>query len=124
MARIGHKDFTTRPATREDLIAFYGKAPGETVRALVAEHEGQVVAVGGVMIERGWACAFSDHKDVGYSPRAALRFAREVVGQTIKRQHVHALSHTENERLLAALGFSRVGESEYGKVYHWMGENT
>ena len=52
-----------RPATRADLVAFYGHPPPMTLRALVAvDAEDRPLAVGGYYLKAGVAVAFSDHR--------------------------------------------------------------
>jgi len=52
-----------RPATRADLVAFYGHPPPMTLHALVTVDAGnRPLAVGGYYLKAGVAVAFSDHK--------------------------------------------------------------
>ena len=117
---ISHTAFTTRPATAADLEALYGHRPDKTVKALVAVYQDRVVAIGGVMIEPGAVYAFSDiAPGTAYTPRAALRFAREVVRHAVSAGHVRAVSTTANEHFLNRLGFRHAGPSEHGDIYQW-----
>ena|SRR5688572_18600318 len=51
-----------RWATPEDIDAFYGKRPPQTVRALVLEIDGIVMGIGGLTSEVGQVVAFIDLK--------------------------------------------------------------
>lgn len=116
---IGHKDFTVRYATREDLLAFYGGPHRTSARAVVAEHGGEVVAVAGVMIEPGRTVAFSDVRpELHYSPRAALRMAREALALTA-RAGTLAWTRTDNHKFLKVLGFEHLGPAGEYQEFAW-----
>lgn len=48
-----------RPATRGDLVPWFSGTVPKTMRAFVLEHDGQVIAVGGVAEQKLFRIAFS-----------------------------------------------------------------
>lgn len=61
-----------RWATPEDIDAFYGKRPPQTVRAMILEIDGVVVGIGGLTSEPGQAVAFIDLKPEAKQHKKAL----------------------------------------------------
>ena len=62
-----------RPCTRADFEAFFCKKPPMTLRALVAERDGEIVGIGGYYIVGGIAYAFTDQR--GMTRREMVRAA-------------------------------------------------
>ena len=67
-----------RWATREDILAFYGRDVPYTVRALAAEKNGEIVGIGGFYFDGDAAVAFSDVRASAMSKREFVRGARAV----------------------------------------------
>ncbi len=61
------------PATRDDVVRFYGGLPGHSIRALVAlDDDGEVLAVGGIAFSQGYWVAFYDATEAFRADRRAL----------------------------------------------------
>lgn len=103
-----------RPATRQDLQRFFGDVPPMTMRAVVAEEDGEILGVAGVKRENGCLVAFSDAAaDPAQHKRLAVRMAREVLAM-MRGRTVYAVSRTESA-LLPHMGFEHVE----GEVWRW-----
>ena len=111
-----------RYATAEDILAFYGEPPHGTLRALVAEMDGEIVGVIGIVREERWGVFFSDVTSV-LQPhlksitimraiKRALRFCDEYRGPVFARA-----IDAESCRLMNRLGFTHL----YGGWYGWLG---
>ena len=98
-----------RPATRADLVAFYGRPPSMTVRALVAvDADDRPVGVGGYYLKDGTAVAFSDQ--VGMNKRDMVRAGRPLMAM-LKRlgMTIVAASDTTEATALRHFGFAPAG---------------
>ena len=113
---------TVRNATAADILAFYGGPTPGTLRALVAEMDGEVVGVIGIVRERQWGKFFSDSKPklqphlksitIMRAIKRALRFCEEYRGPVLAQAH-----DAESCRLMHRLGFTHL----YGGWYGWLG---
>jgi len=115
-----------RPATAGDFIALQGKPPESTVRAHVAEHDGQVLAAFGVYYTNGITVAFTIMGDgMRKHRKSIMRFARFVMAKIAAMPGpIYALcSRTEETapRFLARLGFEFMSESDAGDLYKLKG---
>ena len=112
-----------RSATQADVDQFYDEPPGYTMRAIVAELDGRVLAVAGTYRAKDHIYAFSEMKDeMRGRKRDILRMA--AVTMPLVRRHVQVIafaSKTEksSQRFLKWLGFIHHGPSENGEVYLW-----
>lgn len=113
-----------RGATKADIEMFYEGKLTKTVRAWVAELDGEVVAVVGVIREPTVMVAFSSVKkglEVGKMTiwKTALRFWDNIKALGYP---VRAIAHPEipgSAAFLERLGFFHVKSSPIGEVYQW-----
>jgi hypothetical protein len=54
---------TVRPATRADIESYAGRPSAQTIRAIVGELDGEIIAIGGLAIVKGRYYAFLDLKE-------------------------------------------------------------
>lgn len=66
-----------RYATRADFETFYERTPPFSLRAMVAERDGEIVAFGGYYMENGIAVAFTDSS--GLTKREAVLGGRKMM---------------------------------------------
>lgn len=99
-----------RPATHADFMAFYGRRPSATCRALVAVNaEGKLLAIGGYYLAQGMAVVFTDHRDE-MSKRDRVNGARALVDMLKKlMMDVIAVSEIEDAVALKHFGFKPCG---------------
>ncbi len=114
-----------RPATAADLIAFYGRPPPASVRALVAILDGRPVGVAGIKYERGadggkLLVAFSDMgPELRAYPVAVMRAARRTMALLRGRPVIALASPAEPNApaFLARLGFVHAASTAEGEIY-------
>lgn len=116
---------STRPSVRAarpaDFEAFYGRSPPYTMRAWVAELDGEVIGIAGYYMRQGWVQAFSDMNDaMRQYPGTIMREARRFMAR-LKSPALCIASCSEKNaaRFLGYLGWRHVGTSEEGEVYAW-----
>lgn len=104
----------SRPATRADILGFYGRIPDKSVRARVLEQDGEILGVAGYYMAGGTAVVFSDMKP-GISKMTIWRESVAMM-KTIK---MPALCHASDGSgpFLERLGWRPVGPD--GEVYEW-----
>ena len=112
------------PATKGDLVAFYGASLPMSVRGVVLRADGEPVAVGGVFIQDGAAIGFSEIKDG--VPRPKKHIIKTALGVLkLFRQHPEVMAFANADepsapRFLEYLGFAPTGEhTANGDVYLW-----
>lgn len=114
-----------RQGTAKDLNEFYGGPPIYSMRALVAELDGKVIAVAGTYRAKDQMYAFSEMKDeMRRRKRDILRMAKLVLPMLDRhRQLIAHASKTEKSsaRFLEWLGFEYVAPAEHGDIYLWHG---
>lgn len=108
-----------RPATRDDLIRFFGHAPEFTMRAIVAVKDERPIGVTGVVVTQDCAAVFSDISDELLAHKKTIvRAAKQIIG--VARQFHLPICITSDEHssqaFLQHLGFEPVGEG----VYRWV----
>lgn len=111
-------DVTFRPATARDFETFYGRPAPQTVRALVAVKDGEVIGLGGYWLRDGDAVAFSDIKpEFRKRPKEILKAARLLVGYLREKgipMVAEASPHEKNSpRMLRWAGFEQIEGSLY-----------
>lgn len=118
-------DLTWRYATRDDLAAFYGEAPRETLRAVVIVLDGQPAGVIGLALGRENARFFSDVRE-----ELQPHLKRMPVLRAIKAVMAHVTAYRGpvlavrdpipgSEQLLRRLGFELVDVQDVGEIYEW-----
>lgn len=114
-----------RPATREDFVSFAGHPPAMLTRAFVAEHNGRVLAVGGVYYSAGVAFAFCEMDDGMRAHRKSImRGAKVVVEAVLARMTVPVYAICSKREpnapaFLSRLGFVPEGMTGLGELYKW-----
>lgn len=117
---------SVRPATAADVARWYEGRRFPTMRAVVAEMDGQVHGIGGVKFEGGVMVAFSEWTEAlrarrGAMLRAGLRvidLVRQIEGD------VYAVADPFEPgapKLLQKLGFEPLVHNSSGEVYQWRG---
>ena len=122
MKRFNLTGLTYRHATRDDLVAFYGKAPACSIRALVFLDGDKIVAIGGMKREDGRWVAFSEIKpDVKLGKLTIWRCAKLVMemleAMKLPIWAVAEQQGAETGLLVRHLGFQHEGEIKAGEVY-------
>lgn len=104
-----------RPATARDFVAFYGAPPATTVRAYVADLDGDILGIAGISFHGSLLIAFSDIKpEMRKFPITIMRGARKVLDMT--RAPILAYPDPDIEgapRLLERLGFVNLDGTVY-----------
>jgi len=110
----------TRPATGKDIVEFYGSSP-YSMRALVAELDGKIVGVIGVVREPSAGKFFCDFSDelrpflgcikIWRAVKAANEFAKAYRGPIVA-----VAEHAEGCRNLHRLGWTHL----QGELYGWL----
>lgn len=110
-----------RPATAEDLRAFYGKAPPFTCRAVVGVVDGKPVGIGGIGYAGSYRAFFCDLKPEARRYKVAIVKAARVVLSMATGRTFAAASPDEPgaPRWLERMGFQRIGSGPAGQVYEW-----
>lgn len=113
-----------RPLTTLDIVTVYGKPFNHSVRGLVAEVDGRIVGIGGIMYSSPIQ-AFSKicGEELRKHPRLILATARRVADliDTIDAP-VYAIADSgekNSRRFLEYVGFEFLEDSEKGSVYQW-----
>lgn len=111
----------TRRATQLDLETYYGDRNHGTMKAYVAEMDGELVGVVGVVRDRNCGRYFCDFKPelqphlrsitIMRAVKASLRFADEYRGPLVA-----VADDAESCRLLNRLGFTHI----QGVLYGWL----
>ncbi len=99
-----------RPAKADDFMAFFGKSPTTTVRALVAlDDDGKPMAIGGYYLFANHAVAFTDHRK-GMTKRQMIKGARAVVAMLKElKVSVIAVAGVDGTTALKHYGFEPAG---------------
>lgn len=97
-----------RPATERDHQVFYGEMPKDTVRALVGEKDGRIVAFGGYYRWGGGVMIFCDI-ECELRPRDKVRGAHAIIGLARKLNvPIWAQSEGIGDTTLEHFGFRRM----------------
>lgn len=112
-------EYSVRPSTLQDFMLFYGKLPEQTCRAWTVIYDNDIAAIGGVTISRKGLVLFSDmNTEQDYPKMAIFKVASYIVDQVAKMDKpVWAVSTTENQRFLEALGFIYNGNYQGQRLY-------
>jgi len=117
---------TVRPATTEDLEAYFPGAVKPTVRAWVGELDGKLIGIGGYAFAQGRWIAFCDlTKDARKYKFQIARTAKMIMGEAKKQglKYVYVDINKEEsgaEKWLKSLGFSLDPKTLY--LYRWRGK--
>lgn len=113
-----------RAATKDDLIEMVGQTFPENIRAVTAEHDGELLAIAGIRMSNP-KVIFSDIKpEVKKHPRVVVQLIHKV--QAMMEDYnteIYAIAN-ENEPtapgLLNHMGFKHVMTTRQGEVYQWL----
>lgn len=99
-----------RPATREDAIAFMGECR-HTMKAFVAIHDGEPIALGGLAFIKGRVVAFCDLGDgqAKQRPKTLHKAALAVMKAALESGHRYVFAERDIEEPTAARWLSRLG---------------
>lgn len=117
-----------RPATAEDLIAYFGGTPKESVRAVVADLAGEIIAVGSLVYMRGSVMGLRmDIKPAMRRFPVALHKGAKMLLGMAKKAGIPTVAAVRDAReprstqWLKRLGFEHVADNEDGEVWIWRG---
>lgn len=113
-----------RPATADDLVSFYGHHPRSTMRAVVAEHDGRILGVAGLMRTPNGLLAVSEITDeLRRYPLVIMRAGRIIADMARKSAvPVYAVAsdkEANSAAFLERLGFVCISESREGGLFQW-----
>tara|TARA_Y100000310_G_scaffold320331_1_gene376677 strand:- start:1245 stop:1592 length:348 start_codon:yes stop_codon:yes gene_type:complete len=103
-----------RPATRDDILAFYGRLHDHTVRAWVGILDEKIIGLGGVLFYRGSLVAFAEFTEEARRFPVTLVKACRAAVNSIGRAPIYAVPETgrrEEIRLFEILGFRRMADT-------------
>lgn len=101
---------SVRLATAEDVWAFFGARPPQTVRAVTVLLDGKPGALGGVALETGWRKFFTEFKPEFEPFLGTVTCWRAVkLAATFIRSPTYAVCSLEGEKFLPRLGFRQIG---------------
>ena len=111
----------TRLATNKDIIEYYGERQRSTIRAIVAEMNGRVVGIIGIVREQGYGKMFVDVDPELQPPlrsitimravKQAMRFADDYRGPIVA-----VAEDAESCRIMNRLGWTHL----QGALYGWL----
>lgn len=106
-----------RPATRSDIIEFYGSVKW-TFRAFAADLDGKVLAVGGIYYDGGNRVAFSSMRNEMRRFPVTIMKGAKLIMTLLDKPTIAIANPTEPgaPRLLERLGFEPRGNG----VYEWL----
>ena len=112
-----------RIATAADIENFYGGPPLYSMRAVVAELDGKIIAIGGTYRIGLDIFAFSDmHDEMRGRKRDMVRMVKLGLPLLAKYTRVAAFASPKeptSRNFLQALGFEPFGQNEKGEVFIW-----
>lgn len=116
-----------RTATARDIEAFYGERPPFTMRALVADLDGEIIGIGGVAYYPNKIVAFSEIKPKFRKYKKTIYKAAKMVCKIVDKYGASALAiSSESEKnsgeLLARMGFVHIGKTSQGDIYQWLSQ--
>ena len=108
-----------RQATSKDVIEYFGRQFQQSMRGLVAEHEGQLLGVTGVLHTTPLQ-AFSEMRpEMSHYPvtigKAARRFKAILRGYNAPVYAIPSHQHPRARHMLEWMGFEKVNED----LYEW-----
>tara|TARA_R110002074_G_C12558458_1_gene667616 strand:- start:13966 stop:14334 length:369 start_codon:yes stop_codon:yes gene_type:complete len=119
---------TVRPATQRDLVSFYGEAPAQSVRAVVADLGGEIIAVGSLVYLSGSVMGLRmEIKPEMRRYKVSLHRGAKMLLDMAKRAGIPAVAAVRDAReprssqWMTRLGFEHVSDNQDGEVWIWRG---
>ena len=117
-----------KTATAKDAFEFYGKAPSNSFKGIVAVEGGKVIGIGGIFHNKTNLVVFTDMKpEMRQYKKAIVKGCRMIMNMVKEANRpVYAIANPDEptaEKLLEKLGFVHTGlENEFGETLVWGGE--
>ena len=117
-------EFVIRPATQEDVEAWYGVGQRKSLRAIVGVLDGEVIAIGGVYRDKEFMVGIAGlRKHMRHRKREAVLMARE--GRKILQKYPFVVAFADKNEptadgLIKHFGFEYLRDTEFGRMYLWM----
>jgi hypothetical protein len=111
-----NKRVELRPASRQDLIDFYGEPPAFTMRAIVAVLDHKPIGVAGVVVTQECAAIFSDLSDDMRAYKKSILKGAFAIMNMARELHMPICAtgfEATSPALLKRLGFESLGEGVY-----------
>lgn len=107
-------EYKTRPASRRDLLDFYGRLPERNSFSQVLERDGEVVGIAGYLVAGGVRFAFSETNDkIEEVPKTRIWKEAKKFMKLLPPCFCESKNSGE---FLTRLGWEQVGE---GNIYKW-----
>lgn len=117
-----------KTATAKDAYNFYGKAPSNSFKGIVAVDGDKVIGIGGLFYTKDGLIAFSDMKPEMRQYKKAMVKGCRMIMEMVRDSStpVYAVANDKEPkatRLLERLGFVRTGiKNEIGETLVWRDE--
>ena len=114
-----------RTATAKDAFSFYGKAPINSFKGIVAVENDKVIGIGGLFYSQSNLVVFTDMKPEMRQYKKAIVKGCRIIMDMVKNadRPVYAMANPDEptaERLLEKLGFVHTGlKNELGETLVW-----
>lgn len=114
-----------RTATQDDLKHFFGDKMRKTIRAWSAYRDGELLGIGGVVLQRHNIIAFSViADDAEVSSREIWETAKDMMEKIKRLQYpvMYAVADNNQDsapRFLKRLGFKKEAKGQMGDIYKW-----
>lgn len=117
-----------RPATLSDLVSFYGSAPAQSVRAVVADLDGVIIAVGSLVYLSGSVMGLKmEILPEMRRYKIVLHKGAKMLLDMAKKAGIPAVaairdaSEPRSSQWMTRLGFEHVSDNQDGEVWVWRG---
>lgn len=114
--------YEIRPITSDDVLAFWGRFPDQTIRGYAVDYEGELACIAGVTVERRYAVVFSEIKEGINAPKVIIWRATNEIINKLKQLHITLVAVASadipgSDKFLERLGFTYAGEYDGEKYY-------
>jgi hypothetical protein len=112
-----------RPATAADVAMFY-PGGGHSMRAIVAELDGRVIGLAGLVFRGGQVTVVSALRPEMLAYRKTIMRGARIVAGWARQANAPALAdpdYPNSAKLLARLGFTDMGDTAQGRIFGWPG---
>lgn len=108
-----------KPATREDLISFYGEQLNRTVYAYVGERDGEVLGLGGYYFDKDSIVMFSDIKPEGRDKKKSIVKIIKIIMKAARKHRLPIVAVPDDDYESSCQLLKRLGFENFGEVYIW-----